>query len=179
MRPLAALAAACLLLPAAFAAAPPAKVPAEWHQLIDQLGEEQTRAAAQKKLEALGEDVVPVLRRAGKTHDDADVRLRATVIAAAIEKELFGEVRVFKHDDLVLVLAVSPDGKRVASGQWQRTSVVRVWDVETGKELLQFTEHRSGGVDALAWSKDGTRILSSGVDGMLRLWDAKTGKTLK
>jgi WD40 repeat protein len=165
-----------------FAAAPPAKVPAEWDRLIEQLGEEgDARENAEKKLADLGEDVVPVLRRASKTHDDVDVRLRATVLAAAIEKTLYGEQRAITgHGDGVLVLAVSPDGKRVVSGAAHRgaDTVARVWDVETGKELLQLKGH-TGPVHGLAWSKDGKHILSGGGDSTVRVWDAKTGKSLQ
>src|SRR5258708_1530045 len=87
-----------LLALAAFAAAPPARVPAGWLKLLDQLGSEDddARKAAEKKLTDLGEDVLPALRKAGKSHDDADVRLRASVIAAAIETHLDREVRIFK-----------------------------------------------------------------------------------
>src|SRR4051794_9486172 len=111
----------CLLALSAFAAAPPGKAPAEWLKLIDQLGDDEAgvRTEAEKKLLALGADAIPFLRRAGKTHADVDVRLRAVVVAAAIEKKLFGEVRRFSgHTDGVLAFAVSPDGKRVVSTAW-------------------------------------------------------------
>src|SRR5262249_43197081 len=86
----------CLSAAAAFAAAPPAKVPAAWLELIGRLGGDQdTRRSAGKKLIDLGEDVIGPLRRAAMTHADVDVRLRAGVLAAAIEKKLYGEVRRF------------------------------------------------------------------------------------
>jgi WD40 repeat protein len=180
MRLLSCLLLACLSV--CFAAAPPAKVPAEWHKLIDQLGDEgDVRENAEKKLTELGEDVVPLLRRAGKTHEDVDVRLRATVVAAAIEKKLYGERVVMKgHTGGVLIVVVSPDGKRVVSGPagGSTDTVARVWEVETGKELFQIKGH-TGSVHGLAWSKDGKHILSGSADGTLRLWDAKTGKSLK
>src|SRR3954453_17734105 len=91
----ASVALSCLSAFALFAAAPPAKEPAEWHKLIEQLGDDDARAAAAKKLEAIGEDVLPALHRAAKGHDDVDVRLRAAVLIAAIEKKLYGEVRQF------------------------------------------------------------------------------------
>src|SRR4051794_25867997 len=92
-----ALSACCLWCLMAPAAAPPARVPAEWLKLIDQLGseDEATVKAAETKLTALGAAAVPVLREALRTHDDADVRLRAAVIAGAIEQELRDEVRQF------------------------------------------------------------------------------------
>src|SRR5262249_25240745 len=95
MRAFAAFVALCLLLSAGFGAAPPAQVPADWLKLIDQLGEEdeQMRGAASKKLQALGEDVIGPLRVAAKSHDDVDVRLRAAVLADAIERKVYGVLR--------------------------------------------------------------------------------------
>src|SRR5262245_51736280 len=68
--PLTCLALSLLLVLSAFAAAPPAKVPAEWLKWIDQLGDddEKTRKAAEKELATLGEDVLPALRRARRDH---------------------------------------------------------------------------------------------------------------
>src|SRR3954462_12743040 len=148
MRSLSCLLLAGLLALGASAAAPPAKVPAEVLKLIDQLGDDDAdvRKEAETKLIAFGEGITPALRKVGKTHADVDVRLRAMVIVAAIEKNLYGEVRRFTGSgDGVIVFAISPDGKRVASGCWKNytESVVRVWDVETGKELMQLKGHTS------------------------------------
>src|SRR5262245_19822282 len=114
MRLLAAVFLTCLLLSATFAAAPPAKVPAQWLKWIDDLGDDNddTRVQAAKKLEALGEDVLPILRRAEK-HDDADVRLRIPLLVKAIELKLYVEVRrLVGHKSAVMNFALSPDSKR-------------------------------------------------------------------
>src|SRR5258707_292832 len=81
-----ALSAWCLLCLLAPAAAPPAL--AGWEKLIEQLGSADyaTRKAAEKKLTERGGDVAAALREVGRGHADVDVRLRASVIAAAIEK---------------------------------------------------------------------------------------------
>ena len=139
-----------------------------------------TRKAAEKKLTDLGEVVLPTLRKAGKSHVDADVRLRASVIAAAIETHFDRPVRIFEgHTEGVLAFALSPDGKRMASGAWQNGTdhVGRVWDVATGKELFQLKGHTAC-VGGVAWSKDGKHILTGGNDGHVIVWDA-TGKLLK
>src|ERR1700722_3888856 len=164
---------------AAFAAAPPVG----WQRVIEELGssEEVARKAAAKKLIALGEDALPALRKAGRSHADPDVRLRAFVLAASIEKQLDRTVRVFQgHTEGVLGLAVSPDGKRIASGAWQNGTehVGRVWDVATGKELFQLVGHTAC-VGGVAWSSDGKRIVTGGNDGCLMVWDAQSGKRLK
>ena len=52
----------------------------------------------------------------------------------------------------VTSVAFSPDGKRLASAGWDRT--VKVWDAQTGQELLTFKGH-SGRISSVAFSPDG------------------------
>jgi hypothetical protein len=61
-------------------------------------------------------------------------------------------------------------GRRIATTSFDRT--VRVWDAETGEDVLSLPWHTGGGL-RLAISPDGTRIASSSYDGTARLWDAR------
>lgn len=65
-------------------------------------------------------------------------------------------------------MAFSPDGRYAATGAFDKA--VRLWDVESGKELQRFEGH-TWGVQAVAYSADG-RILSGGCDPdrTVRLW---------
>src|SRR5262249_25927201 len=146
--PMLATLSATVLLATCLAAdpAPPAAASPAVLKLIEQLGSEDydTRKAAENTLTEMGEGVVDALRAAGKSHADVDVRLRALVIAAAIEKGLATEVRRFEgHADGIIVLALSPDGKRLASASSQSGSehVARIWDLATGKEVFQLKGH--------------------------------------
>src|SRR5262249_37631910 len=73
-------------------------------------------------------------------------------------------------------LAFLPDGKRIVTSG--KDGTVRLWDVETGKEIRQFTGHE-GPVRCLALSPDGKRLLTGGQDKTLRLWDVETGKQIR
>jgi len=55
---------------------------------------------------------------------------------------------------------------------------VRLWEIETGKEIKQFSEHPFG-VTAVAFSPDGKRILTGCLDRIARLWDVESGKELQ
>ena len=67
-------------------------------------------------------------------------------------------------------------GRQALSGSGDET--VRLWDVETGKELRRFIGH-SGQVFSVAFSPDGKRALSGSNDDTVRLWDVETGKELR
>src|SRR5262249_23239402 len=149
----------CLCAALAPGAAPPSpsSATAAVARLIDQLGEEDTRPAAEKRLRALGEDVLPALEEATKSHSDPDVRLRAAVLASAIEKVQPRELRTIDiHPGCVLVFAISPDGKRVVSSA---NGEVRLWDLGTGKETVRL-EGQNGSSHAAAWTSDGKHVLA-------------------
>src|SRR5436305_14721960 len=94
MRPVALLAVSLLSFGMARADDPPKAASADVKKLIDQLGDDDTevRKQAAKKLEERGEEALPALREAAKSAGDADVRLRAAVLASAIHKKLYGEL---------------------------------------------------------------------------------------
>jgi Tol biopolymer transport system component len=75
----------------------------------------------------------------------------------------------------------APDGKLLASadqpaaGDWR--SAIHLWDVATGREVRQFRAHL-GRITAIAFSPDGTMLLSAGGDYSARLWEVFSGKLL-
>jgi WD40 repeat protein/tetratricopeptide (TPR) repeat protein len=88
-------------------------------------------------------------------------------------------LRVFPHDNAVLAVAFSPDGRRVLTGSADQTA--QLWDAATGRPLGKPLTH-DGLVLAVAFSPDGRTILTcsqrSTTQGTVRLWNADTGQAL-
>lgn len=161
----------------ALAVGPPPVTAPEVRRLIDQLGASDlaTRRAAIKKLEALGEDVVPHLRRVGRdVSRDIDVRLRAHAVAGAIERALYAELKRFDgHRGWAYRVVVTPDGKHaVSSGD-----ALRVWGLEDHKHVRSFAIGNWGwGLDV---SHDSKRVLVTHGDRTARLYEIATGKEVQ
>jgi WD40 repeat protein/serine/threonine protein kinase len=82
----------------------------------------------------------------------------------------------FPHSNgWILALAVSPDGKLLATGDKGHT--VQVRDVATLERRLNMTGHR-GPITALAFAPDARRLASGDQSGAVKLWDIATGEEL-
>ncbi|KAL0945161.1 hypothetical protein HGRIS_004312 [Hohenbuehelia grisea] len=71
--------------------------------------------------------------------------------------------------------AFSPDGAHIVIA---RERDIGVWDAATGKKIGKLLSGHSDNVVSVAFSADGTRIVSGSHDKTIRLWDAATGQPI-
>jgi WD40 repeat protein len=77
------------------------------------------------------------------------------------------ELRSLEHMQGVDGLAFAPNGRMLATGSADRT--VRLWDVNSGRELLRLQGHTDR-VLAVAFNPDGRTLATSSADRTVRLW---------
>jgi WD40 repeat protein len=88
-------------------------------------------------------------------------------------------VRTYKSPSYGGKIAFHPDSQRIASisDDGVEKAEVRIWNVTTGiDERVLRGQMRS--FDALAFTVDGKRLLTGGIDGTVKVWDLRTGQEL-
>jgi WD40 repeat protein len=75
--------------------------------------------------------------------------------------------------NLPRLAALSPDGSIVAVSS---SNTIYLYDVGTGRRLVQDDATPALGIERAAWSPAGDRIVTAHGDGIVRVWDAATGR---
>lgn len=78
------------------------------------------------------------------------------------------ELRALRHGGDISRLALTNDGKLLASGGFD--GKVKFWDVDSGQLLYTLDAH-NGVVHGMAFSPDRKALVTGGKDGILKMWD--------
>ena len=79
------------------------------------------------------------------------------------------------HSSSISSVAISPDGKTIVSGSWDKT--IKIWDMQSG-EYLHTLEGHMDSVYSIAISPDGNRMVSGSSDETIKIWDMQSGEYL-
>ena len=74
-----------------------------------------------------------------------------------------------KIQGVITILAYSPGGNLIASGS-EKENAIKVWDFYSGKIIGKLDGHE-GATTALAFNKDGTKLISAAKDNRVIVWD--------
>jgi WD40 repeat protein len=99
--------------------------------------------------------------------------MAVAALAAETETEI---VPTVPHAAIIYGMAFDRDGSHLATGD--SDGIVKIWDART-RQLLRTLEKDLYGVNAVAFSPDGARLLTAGNDSWaMKVFDAATGKKL-
>ncbi|MED3025658.1 MULTISPECIES: WD40 repeat domain-containing protein [Bacillus cereus group] len=79
------------------------------------------------------------------------------------------------HTDDVEYVTFTSDNKYIISTSNQHDGRVLVWEVKTGKIVVEFTEHKSSVKSVWTYNE---KVFSSDNDGNVYVWDIKTGNVI-
>jgi WD40 repeat protein len=85
------------------------------------------------------------------------------------------EVLRHRFDHLVYAVAFDGGTRLAAAGGSFHDGWARIWDTATDKELRTLRGHTQT-IQAVAFSRDGKRLVTAGADRLVKLWELETGR---
>ena len=110
----------------------------------------------------------------GKSFLSNDGALQRWELASG--RPMFAESSEFGRRDRVIQMVYSPDGRRLASADFDGT--IRLWDVAQSKTLHSLRGHRRY-YFSMAFTPDGKFLITGAIEGELHIWDVETGKSVR
>ncbi|EKF04447.1 kinase domain protein [Tolypothrix sp. PCC 7601] len=96
-------------------------------------------------------------------------------VIASIPSGVLLQRTITGHSGGVYSVAISPDGKTLASGS--ADSTIKLWNIPRGEPIRTLTGH-SGLIYSVAISPDGKTLASGSFDTTIKLWNLATGEQI-
>jgi WD40 repeat protein len=77
------------------------------------------------------------------------------------------------HDWAIWDMAFSPNSDRPRLASACQEGTVRIWDVNTGRQIVNPPLHHTAGARCVAFSQDGRFLASGGSDHVVKVWDTQ------
>ncbi|KAM9852863.1 cilia- and flagella-associated protein 337 [Aulostomus maculatus] len=99
------------------------------------------------------------------------------VLSLKIRPKLHSRLTV-SHDEPVTCCGYSSEFRQVVS--CTEGSVVKVWDFDTGRQVFEFcASYDLSGITCMTFDPKGSRLVTGGKDGFLKIWNFNNGQCLK
>ncbi|WP_425475835.1 protein kinase domain-containing protein [Fischerella sp. JS2] len=96
-------------------------------------------------------------------------------VIASKDSDVFLKRTLTGHSGSVISVAISPDGKTLASGSNDKT--IKLWNLATGEQIRTLTGHSSW-VISVAISPDGKTLANGSSDNTIKLWNLAAGEQI-
>ena len=121
----------------------------------------------------LGKHLPVLFERGAVSMESKEGELQCFFLASRDKMIMFTVLSSMRHDAGVDALAISPDGKWLASGAGDSTIIL--WDTSDGMVLRRWIAHNYQPVLTLAFSPDTRYLVSCGKDRKAVIWDLRDG----